>query len=102
MADQSSSDAKTLLQYEANKKSVVVAYLLLIFLGSFGVHRFYAGATKSGAIMLSLFVLSFILLFAFVGAFGFLILGIWWFVYLFLLHGLISSYNNDLVGNLTD
>ena len=102
MADQSSSDAKTLLQYEANKKSVVVAYLLLIFLGSFGVHRFYAGTTKPGAIMLSLFVLSCILLFAFVGAFGFLILGIWWFVDLFLLHGLISSYNNDLVGNLTD
>ena len=70
MAYQSSSDAKTLLQYEANKKSVVVAYLLLIFLGSLGVHRFYAGATKSGAIMLSLFVLSCILL-AFVGAFGF-------------------------------
>lgn len=102
MADQSSSDAKTLLQYEANKKSVVVAYLLLTFLGSFGVHRFYAGATKSSAIMLSLFVLSCILLFVFVGAFGFLILGIWWFVDLFLLHGLISSYNNDLVGNLTD
>ena len=52
--------------------------------------------------MLSLSVLSCILLFAFVGAFGFLILGIWWFVDLFLLHGLISSYNNDLVGNLTD
>ena len=102
MADQSSSDAKTLLQYEANKNSVVVAYLLLILLGSFGVHRFYAGATKSGAIMLGLFVLSRILLFAFVRAFGFLILGIWWFVDLFLLHGLISSYNNDLVGNLTD
>jgi hypothetical protein len=26
----------------------------------------------------------------------------WRFVDLFLLHGLISSYNNDLVGNLTD
>ena len=101
MADQSSSDAKTLLQYEANKKSVVVAYLLLLFLGSFRVHRFYAGSVKSGAITLSLFVLSCILLFAFVGAFGFIILEIWWFVDLFLLHGVISSYDNDLLGNLT-
>ena len=100
MADQSSGDAKTLIQYEANKKSVVVAFLLLIFLGSFGVHRFYAGTTKSGAIMLSLFVLSSILLFAFVGAFGFIILGIWWFVDLFLLHGLTSSYDSDLIGSL--
>ena len=32
MADQSSSDAKTLLQYEANMKSVVVAYLLTYLL----------------------------------------------------------------------
>lgn len=101
MAEQSNSDTKTLLQYEANKKSVVVAYLLLIFLGAIGVHRFYAGATKSGVIMLCLFILSCILLFAFIGTFGFIILGIWWFVDLFLLHGLISSHNNNLVGDLT-
>lgn len=102
MAEHSGNDTKTLLQYEANKKSVVVAYLLLIFLAPIGVHRFYAGAKKSGAIMLSLFILSCIFLFAFIGVFSFIILGIWWFVDLFLLYGLISSHNNNLVGNLTD
>jgi TM2 domain-containing membrane protein YozV len=35
-----------------DKPSVAVAYLLLIFLGVFGAHRFYLGRTGSGVAML--------------------------------------------------
>ena len=42
------SDAARLMQYDAAKKSAVVAYLLWFFLGGLGVHRFYLGRTGSG------------------------------------------------------
>lgn len=95
------NDTAALLKYDANKKSNVVAYLLLIFLGGLGVHRFYAGATISGIIMLGLFVLSWFLAFVAVGFIGFIVLGIWWFIDLFLLHGMIVKSNSKLAEDLT-
>jgi TM2 domain-containing membrane protein YozV len=50
-----------------SKKSNLTALLLAIFLGGFGVHRFYVGRIPSGIIML-LLTLSF---------FGAFISGIW-------------------------
>ena len=32
-----------MMRYDANKKSVLLAYLIWFFLGLFGVHRFYLG-----------------------------------------------------------
>jgi len=40
--------------FEQNRKSKGVAYLLWFFFGFLGVHRFYAGKTKSGVIQLLL------------------------------------------------
>lgn len=45
---------------DANKK--LVAGLLAILLGAFGVHKFYLGYTKEGLIMLLVFVFGFFLL----------------------------------------
>lgn len=42
--------------YEASRKSTVLAYVLWFFLGSLGVHRFYAGAGRSGLILLAVHV----------------------------------------------
>ena len=36
-----SNDTRVLLLYEANKTSLVVAYLLWFFVGMFGGHNFY-------------------------------------------------------------
>ena len=41
-------------QYDIEKKSLLVAYLLWFFLGYVGAHRFYLGKPLSGFIMLSL------------------------------------------------
>ena len=101
MAEQSDSDLKINLRFEANKKSVIVAYLLLFFFGWIGVHRFYAGATKSAVIWICIFLLSWLFLLAGIGVLGFIALAIWWFVDLFLLHELITKYNNALVSELT-
>ena len=47
-------DAVAMMRYDANKKSVIVTYLLWFFLGMFGVHRFYLGKWVSGFILLIL------------------------------------------------
>jgi TM2 domain-containing membrane protein YozV len=39
--------------YDANKKSKLVSYLLWLFLGGFGAHRFYNRRVKSGLAMLA-------------------------------------------------
>ena len=42
-----STETRKLMQFEANKKSVGVAYLLWAFFGGFGAHRFYLGRSGS-------------------------------------------------------
>ena len=74
------SDADRMMHYDANKKSVGVAYLLWFFMGLIGAHRFYLGRTGSGMIILVIALLSLISLFSgeLAGGFSFLfILGIW-------------------------
>jgi TM2 domain-containing membrane protein YozV len=64
-------------------KSMLVAYLLLIFLGGFGAHRFYLGRTGSALAMLALLILGFLTIALVVGAFLLGALGIWVIVDLF-------------------
>jgi len=61
-----STDELTLIEARlANeRKSVVVAYLLFLFLGGFGFHNFYLGRILLGVIELALAILGWILIFA--------------------------------------
>jgi len=95
-----SSDAKMMMSYDAQKKSAAVAYILLLLFGYFGAHRFYAGATGSGAAMLVLTICSIILMFVSVGFLTILIPGIWAFVDLFLVPSLIRDYNSRLASQI--
>ena len=88
------------LRYDANKKSLLVAYLLLLFLGGLGLHRFYLKRTISAFIMVGILLISIPLSFVVIGFFGFLLLGIWYFIDLFLLPGMVTSYNNNLIDTL--
>lgn len=81
-------------------KSTLVAYLLLVFLGGFGAHRFYLGRIKSGVAMLVLFVLGWATLALVVGAAFLLVVGIWAVVDLFLIPGMIAEDRNRLRENL--
>lgn len=72
-------------------KSMGVAYILALFLGGFGAHRFYLGRTGSAVAQLVLFILGWLTLGLFVGAFFLLIVGIWVIVDLFLIPGMITS-----------
>jgi len=94
-------NAQAMMRYDANKRSPVVAYLLWFFLGYLGVHRFYLKHTGSGAAMLALSIVSFILTFVLVGILGFLVIGVWWIIDAFLISGMVSEYNNRLISTMS-
>lgn len=95
------ADATAMMRYDANKKSVGVAYLLLFFLGGLGIHRFYLGRTGSAAVMLLLTAASAFLTVVLVGYVGLFVVGVWCVLDAFLIPGMARAYNNDLITQLT-
>jgi len=75
------------------EKSMAVAYLLLIFLGSLGFHRFYLGKTGSGIAMLLLSIIGAVTAIIVVGYFLLGIVGLWIFIDLFLTAGMVNKAN---------
>ena len=61
------SDANLMMQYDANKKSALAAYVLWCFMGLFGAHRFYLGEKGTGAGMLIITLASLGLMFVSIG-----------------------------------
>ena len=94
-------DTDTLMRYDANKKSALLAYVLWFFLGFFGVHRLYLGRVGSGLAMLALHGLSWLTYWILIGWIGFGILGLWWLIDALLIPGITRDYNNRLVDQLT-
>jgi TM2 domain-containing membrane protein YozV len=78
-----SKDLQKQMAFESNRKSVGIAYLLWIFLGGFGVHRFYSGHTKSAVLQMVLCI----------SIVGWLVLGPWLIIDLFLIPGLVRERN---------
>jgi TM2 domain-containing membrane protein YozV len=96
-----SGDARALMMFEANKKSMAVSYLLWFFLGTLGGHRFYNGRTGSGVAQLLLTIFG--VLFTFAAGLGLLLLipvWIWVLVDAFLIPGWVRSQNTLLAAQL--
>lgn len=89
------------MMYDANRKSVGVAYLLWFFLGSAGGHRFYTGKTGSAVAMLALTVLGIGLSVIGVGLVLLAAVGIWAIVDAFLIPGWIRTANMRLATSLS-
>jgi TM2 domain-containing membrane protein YozV len=100
VAGSSTQDAHRMMMYDANKKSVAVAYLLWFFFGLVGGHRFYLGKIGTGAVMLAIALLSFLLMAIFIGFFTIAIVGIWALIDAFRIPGWISGHNNQLITGL--
>lgn len=83
-------------------KSPLVAYLLLLFVGSFGGHRFYLGKTKSAVTMLIAWLLGWVTLPVMVGVVPLIIVGIWVLVDLFLIPGMIAEDKSRLRSTLRE
>jgi TM2 domain-containing membrane protein YozV len=96
----SADSARQMMLYDANKKSVGVAYLLWFFLGGLGVHRFYLGRTGSACVMLALLLLGAATSWLGVGFFLLVPLGIWLLVDAFLIPGIARGHNTKLISQL--
>jgi TM2 domain-containing membrane protein YozV len=93
-------NTRSRMLYDANRKDVVVAYLLWFFLSYFGAHRFYLGRYGSGAAQLGLAVGGLILLVVFVGLFLWAALGIWVLVDAVLIPGMVREHNLSLIDRI--
>ncbi|WYX49382.1 TM2 domain-containing protein [Achromobacter xylosoxidans] len=95
------SPAMQTMMYDANRKSVGVAYLLWFFLGSAGGHRFYTGRTGSAIAMLALTIVGIALSVIGVGLVLLAAVGIWVIVDAFLIPGWIRNTNMRLAATLS-
>lgn len=91
-----SDSARDMMMYDAQKKSIGVAYLLWFFLGSLGGHRFYAGRTGTAIAQLLLTFVGGCTIFLGVGFFILGCMGLWVLIDAFLLPGIIRSFNLSL------
>ena len=89
------------MMYDANRKSVGVAYLLWFFLGGFGGHRLYTGRAASAGAMVILTLLGIALSVLGVGFIMLLAVSAWAIVDAFLIPGWIRSINMELAAKLT-
>ena len=87
----SKNKTKESLNLETKKNTT--AHLLLILFGWLGVHRLYIEEKTSGVLMLALFLLSVLMLFANLGVTGFVVLFFWWVLDVFTLHQRVQKWN---------
>jgi TM2 domain-containing membrane protein YozV len=85
-----SKDTRALMLYEANSRSVLVAYLLWFFLGLFGAHNFYLKRTGIAVVQLILTIT----------VVGSAVTLIWIIVDAFLILGWVRNQNNLLAMQL--
>jgi len=82
-------------------KSIGAAYLLWLFLGGLGGHRFYLGRTGSGALMLVLLIIGLVTSVIGIGAILLIIVGIWALIDAFLIPGMVAKQKEDVRQQLT-
>ncbi|SED78685.1 TM2 domain-containing membrane protein YozV [Rhizobiales bacterium GAS188] len=82
-------------------KSVGVAYLLWLFVGGLGAHRFYLGRAGSGLVILILTIAGFMTLTVGVGLIFLGAMGLWVLIDAFLIPGLVQRHKADVRNRLT-
>lgn len=89
-------------QYDIEKKSLLVAYLLWFFLGYVGAHRFYLGRPLSGFIMFAFSGVVLLLSLVSFGLLGFLwaLVGLWWLIDALLIPGIAAGRNSDIADRI--
>jgi TM2 domain-containing membrane protein YozV len=92
--------ARRMMRYDANKRSLAMAYLLLAATGLLGGHRFYLGRGGSALIMLLLTLASLPWALIFWGWPGMFVTIIWVVIDALRLPGMVQQANNKLIASL--
>lgn len=95
-----SADTQAMMAFESGKKSTGLAYVLWLFTGGLGGHRFYLGQTSSAVAQLVLSILGWLTVWFVVGLVFLIPLGIWLIVDLFLIPGIADEHNRQLMQRL--
>lgn len=82
-------------------KSTGAAYLIWLFLGGLGGHRFYLGRPGSAVVQLLLSIVGWATLVLGVGIFLLMVLGLWLIVDAFLIPGMIQAHKDKVRQQLT-
>ncbi len=85
-------------QYDIEKKSLLVAYVLWAFLGYVGAHRFYLGRPVSGFAMLLFSGVVLLLTVVSFGVLSFLwaLVALWWLIDALLIPGIAAGRNERI------
>ena len=82
-------------------KSTGAAYLIWLFVGMLGGHRFYLGKTGSAVVQLLMFIIGWATILIGVGAILLIVEGIWVLIDAFLIPGMIQSHKDKVRQGLT-
>jgi TM2 domain-containing membrane protein YozV len=96
-----SQEQSRALEYEAQRKSVLVAYLLWFFLWFLAGHRFYAGKPLSAVIQLLLHAIGWATTAILIGWIPLALWAVWWVVDALLIPGWIRDRNMQIVRSLS-
>lgn len=96
MESDAKSAALSQMMFQANSKSVGVAYLLWFFLGGFGGHRFYMGQTGTAIAQLIMTLIGIGTAIIGIGFILLAVVGIWVLVDAFLIPGIVRNHNVEL------
>lgn len=83
-------------EIQTRGKNTLLAYILLLFLGTLGIHRFYLDRTATAVAQLVLTVVGWMTAILVVGFFFLAIVWVWMIVDLFLVPAIISEENDKL------
>jgi hypothetical protein len=96
-----SPDPMLAARYDAQRKSILVAYLLWFVLGAIAAQRLYTGRWLTALIYSVIHLLSWLSTPIGIGWIGLGVVGLWWVIDALLIPGWITAHNTRLVDRLT-
>ena len=96
----SREQSRSVMEYEAQRKSVLVAYLLWFFLWFLAGHRFYAGKPLSAIVQLIVHAIGWATAIILVGYVFLAVWAVWWVIDALLIPGMIRDRNMEIVRSI--